>query len=148
MRLSAMALIGVLVVVATGGSGAAYVQGDEPRNGASPWAADPGGAQNLGFAPLTITQGGAAYAPLGEPSDTGGDTAVIADLPAWALSARETRDARDTTHVVGRSQFGDLPEPAAWALVLIGFALIGGAVRGLFMANRRLARLRSEESSD
>jgi len=37
-----------------------------------------------------------------------------------------------------------VPAPATWALIAIGFLLIGVAVRGLLLANRRLARLRSE----
>lgn len=38
-----------------------------------------------------------------------------------------------------------LPAPATWALIVIGFALIVVAVRGLWTANRNLARLRSED---
>ncbi len=42
-------------------------------------------------------------------------------------------------------RYGGLPEPASWALILIGFGMIGGAVRGFVVANRRLSRLQPEE---
>ena len=35
-----------------------------------------------------------------------------------------------------------VPAPATWILVLVGVAMIGAAVRGLWTANRNLARLR------
>ena len=38
-----------------------------------------------------------------------------------------------------------VPAPATWALVLVGFVMIGVAVRGLLLANRRLARLRTHD---
>jgi len=38
-----------------------------------------------------------------------------------------------------------VPAPAVWALILIGLITIGVAVRGLWSANRSLARLRSED---
>jgi hypothetical protein len=41
---------------------------------------------------------------------------------------------------------GGLPEPASWALMLIGFGMIGGALRGFVLANRRLAKLQPEET--
>ena len=45
-----------------------------------------------------------------------------------------------------RVRYGGLPEPASWALILIGFGMIGGAVRGLVVANRRIARLQPKDS--
>ncbi len=42
-------------------------------------------------------------------------------------------------------RYGGLPEPASWALIVIGFGMIGGAVRGFVVANRRLSRLQPEE---
>lgn len=38
-----------------------------------------------------------------------------------------------------------VPAPATWALMLVGFVMIGVAVRGILLANRRLARLRSHD---
>jgi hypothetical protein len=44
-----------------------------------------------------------------------------------------------------RARDGGLPEPASWALMLIGFGMIGAALRGFIVANRRLARLQPED---
>ena len=41
--------------------------------------------------------------------------------------------------------FKGIPAPATWALILVGFVMIGVAVRGLLLANRRLSRLRSHD---
>jgi hypothetical protein len=47
--------------------------------------------------------------------------------------------------IVNKVRYGRLPEPASWALMLIGFGMIGAALRGFIVANRRLARLQPEE---
>jgi len=47
--------------------------------------------------------------------------------------------------IVNRVRYGHLPEPASWILMLIGFGMIGGALRGFVVANRRLARLQPED---
>jgi hypothetical protein len=47
--------------------------------------------------------------------------------------------------IVNRVRYGHLPEPASWALMLIGFGMIGAALRGFVVANRRLARLQPED---
>jgi hypothetical protein len=47
--------------------------------------------------------------------------------------------------IVNRVRYGRLPEPASWALMLIGFGMIGAALRGFVVANRRLARLQPED---
>jgi hypothetical protein len=109
----------------------------------------PSGAE-LGFAPLSVTQSGVAYSPPAPAFDPArGDEPKIADLPAWASSYFATGPDRrqgppGRFDVLG---FGALPEPAAWALILIGTAMICGALRGLIMANRRLARLRDEDEA-
>ena len=41
-------------------------------------------------------------------------------------------------------RYGHLPEPASWALLLLGFGMIGGTLRGFIVTNRRLARLQPE----
>jgi len=46
---------------------------------------------------------------------------------------------------VNRVRYGRLPEPASWGLMLIGFGMIGAALRGFVVASRRLARLQPEE---
>lgn len=47
--------------------------------------------------------------------------------------------------IVNRVRYGRLPEPASWALMVIGFGMIGAALRGFVVANRRLARLQPED---
>jgi hypothetical protein len=114
---------------------------------AAPRAADP----DLGFSPLSVTQDGVAYTPAAPAFDPGaGDQPKIADLPAWASSRFTTPADRPQVHAgfLGALGFGALPEPAAWALVLIGTAMICGALRGLIMANRRLARLSDAEEDE
>ena len=47
--------------------------------------------------------------------------------------------------IVNRVRYGRLPEPASWALLLIGFGMIGAALRGFVVASRRLARLQPDK---
>ena len=49
--------------------------------------------------------------------------------------------------LINQIRYGGLPEPASWALMLIGFGMIGGALRGFMIANRRLAGLQPDESA-
>jgi hypothetical protein len=56
-----------------------------------------------------------------------------------------THGAVDVWDIVDRVRYGHLPEPASWALMLIGFGMIGAALRGFVVANRRLARLQPED---
>ncbi len=124
--------------------------------GAPGWTAEgqPQGGAELGFSPLSVTQSGVAYSPAtagAAPADpAAGEEAKIADLPAWASSYfGDDRERHDGwLERVGLHGYGALSGPAAWALVIIGVALIGGALRGLIMANRRLNRLRAEEDDD
>jgi hypothetical protein len=67
---------------------------------------------------------------------------------AGAKTPAAPGDGADFWDVINRVKDGGLPEPASWALMLIGFATIGGALRGLVVANRRLARLQPDESED
>ena len=73
-------------------------------------------------------------------------------LPTDSLSLFDDDVRVDSTHDVdggrglfGRNGRGSLPEPATWALFIIGFGMIGAAIRGLVVANRRLAKLRSDD---
>ena len=50
--------------------------------------------------------------------------------------------------IINQVRYGGLPEPASWALMLIGFGMIGGALRGFMLANRRLAGLQPEDSGE
>ena len=122
------------------GSDAPSWAGEDPR---------PGDAR-LGFAPLSVTQSGVAYSPAAPAFDPAAtDQPKIADLPAWASSrftaGEDRRQGRPG--ILGSLGFGALPEPAAWALILIGTAMICGALRGLIMAHRRLDRLRDEDEA-
>ena len=58
------------------------------------------------------------------------------------------KDGFDIWDLINRVRSGGLPEPASWALMLLGFGMIGAALRGFVVANRRLARLQPEESDD
>jgi hypothetical protein len=121
-------------------------------SGEAAWAgeAPPQAPPEFGFAPLSVTQSGVAYSPAAPAFDpAASDEPKIADLPAWASSYFTTGTDRRSSrqNPFGVVAFGVLPEPAAWALVLIGTAMICGALRGLIMANRRLARLRDEDEA-
>ena len=110
----------------------------------------PQSGTELGFAPLSVTQSGVAYSPPAPAFDPAtSDQPKIADLPAWASSYFATGADRRQTRPSSLAAlgFGALPEPAAWALILVGTAMICGALRGLIMANRRLARLREDEEA-
>ena len=48
--------------------------------------------------------------------------------------------------LINQIRYGGLPEPASWTLMLVGFGMIGGALRGFMVANRRLAGLQPEQS--
>jgi hypothetical protein len=60
--------------------------------------------------------------------------------------APQARGAAGVWDIVNRVRYGRLPEPASWALMLIGFGMIGAALRGFVVASRRLARLQPEDS--
>jgi hypothetical protein len=107
-----------------------------------------------GFAPLSVTRSGVAYSPAAPAFDpAASDQSKIADLPAWASSRFATDTETETDRrparagVFGLFAFGGLPEPAAWGLILVGTAMICGALRGLIMANRRLDRLRHDDDA-
>lgn len=84
--------------------------------------------------------------------DLGGpDAAASEALPLAQLGGTDAKAAPDAAKTsvwdfVNKIRYGDLPEPASWALILIGFGMIGGAIRGFVLAGRRLARLRAEDS--
>ena len=110
----------------------------------------PQAGAELGFAPLSVTQSGVAYSPATPAIDpTTNDQPKIADLPAWASSYFSTGADRPQSRPsgLGALGFGALPEPMAWVLILVGTAMICGALRGLIMANRRLARLRDDDEA-
>ncbi len=72
-------------------------------------------------------------------------------LPLSQVAGADSHAATPAAHpslwdFVARVRDGGLPEPASWALILIGFGMIGAALRGLVIANRRLARLQPEDA--
>ena len=44
-----------------------------------------------------------------------------------------------------RFAYGGLPAPASWLLMVIGFGMIGAALRGFVIAHRAIARLQPDE---
>jgi hypothetical protein len=90
-------------------------------------------------------------APLGA---TGNGQAPISPMSqaftAQDLSIRgDTITVRPIHEATGYWAFlSSLPEPADWVLMLIGFGVIGAALRGFVVTNRRLARLQAEESDE
>ncbi len=112
------------------------------------WAKDTA-TPSFGFAPVTVTQSGVTYAPADPTGVQESESAApLADLPAWAAPAQSSPKPRGVIESFGIGPFGNLPEPATWGLLLAGFAIIGGALRGLILANRRLDRLRADEEPD
>ena len=129
---------------------------------AAPLVAGSNGLMSDGASPAPWD--GTAPDMLGQPHDAGdasnrsgldfsgptGLGAPSADaLPLSQFAAGKGASAHAHAGVwdfLDRVRYGRLPEPASWALILIGFGMIGGAVRGFVVANRRLARLQPEDS--
>ena len=122
---------------------------------------------------LAEPQGAGGPWPLSAPAGEGGrlgpplelGDVKSADLPLEALTSSMSPSALPLSQVAGgatkksadsgpfglwsllsRVRDGGLPEPASWALILIGFGMIGGALRGFMVTNRRLAGLQPEDT--
>lgn len=65
---------------------------------------------------------------------------------AGGAKATQGQGRRSLWDLINQVRYGGLPEPASWALMLVGFGMIGGALRGLMIANRRLAGLQPDDS--
>jgi hypothetical protein len=111
---------------------------DPPLGAAGPAGGERDGGYGLGrpeLEPDEVDAGGASHAealPLSQFAGANAKLAVAGVRPGmWDF--------------LTRVRYGGLPEPASWALILIGFGMIGGAVRGFVVANRRLARLQPED---
>jgi hypothetical protein len=111
-----------------------FVGGAEANAGAAPWDfAAQGGAERDGLGGFESGAESATALPL----------AQFAGASATAVSTHGSAGAWDSAR---RDRYGGLPEPASWALILIGFGMIGAALRGLVETNRRLAHLQHSES--
>ena len=161
-----MLLVGATATVAAptfGGGAQARDRVTAPADGLNAWDGRP-----LGQAGVTaVGEGdlGAGAAPpawdQGAAADDFGGASRLANLDADAESGALPLSEFAGTHpkagvnrlpgvwdFVNRVRYGRLPEPASWALMLIGFGMIGGALRGFVVANRRLARLQPEEGEE
>ncbi len=72
----------------------------------------------------------------------------VVETPGAATIAAGPAKAPPAAPMTLRQRISRLPEPGIWALMLIGVAMIGFAIRGLVAANRRLARLSRQETSE
>lgn len=78
-------------------------------------------------------------------ADPEADALPLSQVAGSHAKAAPAHGALGVWDFVNRVRYGHLPEPASWALMLIGFGMIGGALRGFVVANRRLARLQPED---
>jgi hypothetical protein len=60
------------------------------------------------------------------------------DVSTTAACGRDNHWAFDILNVAEAVQTGGVPEPATWAMLLLGFAMVGGALR----SRRQVARVR------
>jgi hypothetical protein len=120
-------------------------------------AAEPAGIEGLAGAPWDSGMSGVDHdsvtglrRPSADlPGVSGAQQVDALPLSQFAGGAAKPTQAGARDGVWGflkRVKSGGLPEPASWALILIGFGMIGGAVRGFVVANRRLARLQPEDA--
>jgi len=130
---------------------ASHVTTDVPgeMTSAPGWAPNGQDQPDLGFAPLSVTRNGVAYATpttAFDPADS--DKASAEDFPAWASTLASTRPSKQGfIRDLGRLRLSPLPEPAAWVLILVGVGMIGSALRGLLVADRKLRLLREAEEN-
>lgn len=110
-----------------------------------------GGPWDLGGASATAAEHGGLDGSTRPSLELGGfdPVAAAAQSPATFdggdTAAAPSRDRSGAGWFADLFRYGGLPEPASWALILIGFAMIGGAFRGFVVANRRLARLQPDD---
>ena len=100
------------------------------------WDAGPSGAEDSSRPGLEL--GGLDTSGAPRPLPLGQFTAGDAKAPA-------AHGHPGIWDFVTRIRYGGLPEPASWALMVLGFGMIGGALRGFFVASRRMARLQPED---
>ena len=144
------------LLVAAGSGGAAVSAPGAAVRPAAEVAAAPIGSfsdavagQDAARPPMDFTESGSRAADL--PLD------AVAAPPATPLplspvaggaQAPAHRGPFGFWELINQVRYGGLPEPASWTLMLIGFGMIGGALRGFMIANRRLAGLQPIEADD
>lgn len=144
------AWLGALVIVAAP-PGISSAAAKVPPAAAPPAEVDRGGPVGAAPASPTLEFGGEGAA--GSGPDLGVVPEGAQPVDALPLSRFVGADAKASAGrgpqglwgIFSRARDGGLPEPASWALMLIGFGMIGGALRGFIVANRRLARLQPED---
>jgi hypothetical protein len=109
---------------------------EEPGSGPDHYGAD-------GAKPTGEFAGASKLANLTPDPET--DALPLSQFAGTHAKAAPAHGAAGVWDIVNRVRYGHLPEPASWALMLIGFGMIGAALRGFVVANRRLARLQSED---
>jgi len=98
----------------------------------------------------TLTATVSATAVTIEP-DTRAEAAAVPSIAMRDASSpsraprHEKLDLGPASGQVADAERGGLPEPASWALMVIGVGMIGGALRGFVVANRRLAGLQPDD---
>ena len=147
-------VLGLLVFVGAGPSAdGAFAMGSRP-------SADAGASQVGTFKDavagsdserpaMDFTEAGSKAADLPLDAVAGQATAPLSlSQLAGGAKASARRGPFNPWDLINQIRYGGLPEWASWALMLIGFGMIGGALRGFMDANRRLAGLQPEESED
>ena len=129
----------------------------EPRAG---WRWRPAGDPT---AQAALNAAGAPDNALSDPHSGGGFAADVSGLdgapteiytiggkplsPAAAAATSTAPEPKGPLAILAKLGPKGMPAPATWALIALGFAMIVVAVRGLWLANRNLARLRSEDEA-
>lgn len=129
----------------------------QPRAG---WRWRPAGDPT---APVALNAAGSPDNAMSEPQSAGGFAADVSGLdgtpteiytiggkplsPAAAAATATAPEPRGPLAFLAKLGPKGMPAPATWALIALGFAMIAVAVRGLWLANRNLARLRSEDEA-
>jgi len=98
---------------------------------------------------MDFTEAGSKSADLPLDAVAGQATAPLTlSQLAGGANAPSRRGRFDPWTLINQIRYGGLPEWASWCLMLVGFGMIGGALRGFMVANRRLAGLQAEGVED
>ncbi len=98
---------------------------------------------------MNFTEAGSKSADLPLDAVAGQATAPLPlSQLAGGANASPRRGPFDPWDLINQIRYGGLPEWASWCLMLVGFGMIGGALRGFMVANRRLAGLQAEVLED